>query len=260
LFRKAFLDLSRAWALRPVWLYHAYHEISAKYKRTVLGSIWITGSIVATSLALSIVMGGLFGQTVQESLPYIMAGIMTFGLGSFILNDAPETFLSAAGMIKNHANPFMYYVFEHMSRVYLTFLHNVIAYLILAAVLGAIRVPHWSLPLGFLAVFVTVAAWSPVTAICAARFRDLRYLLPFSANIVYFVSPVFWHPEQLTGWRTMFYKFNPFFGMMEVVRSPLMGHEAPVIAWELTLGFGALGIIMWVIVFSLNRNKIAFWV
>ncbi|CAN1484367.1 hypothetical protein MCEMIH15_00004 [Caulobacteraceae bacterium] len=44
---KAFADLSNGLGLSHVWVHQAYHVISAKYKRTVLGSLWISGAMVS---------------------------------------------------------------------------------------------------------------------------------------------------------------------------------------------------------------------
>ena len=218
--------------------------------------------MVATSLALAIVMGGIQHQNVPDVLPYVMAGIMCYSLGgTYILSEAPEVFLSAANIIKNHAYPYTYYAFESTTRVFFIFFHNLVAFYLAMAILGRLAIPDWSILLGLPLVYMNSVVWGTLSAMASARFRDLRFLLPFVGQIIFFLTPVFWHPETSSiGWRQYLVMFNPFYGMVEVIRSPLLGHAAAALAWEqvgISLG---LGMLLWLIFFGAFRGRIAFWV
>jgi ABC-type polysaccharide/polyol phosphate export permease len=261
MFSKSINDMTRGIGLYRVWLHQAYHEISSKYRRTILGSVWISGAMVATSLALAVVMGGLQGQSLPEALPYVMAGIMCFTLtGTYILNEAPEVYMSSANIIKNHAYPYTYYSFESVSRSFIVFFHNVIALFVALAILGRLSVPHWSVLPALLVVFGNGVVWGSLSSMVAARFRDLRFLLPFVGQMVFFLTPVFWHPSNMTGWRAALVHFNPFYGLVEILRSPLLGAMAPMLAWQQAGISLALGGMLWLVFFGAFRGKIAFWV
>jgi ABC-type polysaccharide/polyol phosphate export permease len=257
---KSINDLKRGILLYPTWLHQAYHEVSSKYKRTVLGSLWISGGMVATSLALAIVMGGIQGQDLPDILPYVMGGIIAYALSGYVMSEAPELFMSAAPIIKNHAYPFTYYSFESITRTFIIFLHNIVVYYIVTAMLMKLTVPHWSILFALVLVYFNSAIWGSLMAMLAARFRDMRFMLPFLSQIVFFITPVFWHPGNLKGWRTTIIQFNPFYGLMEIVRSPLLGQAAPMVAWAQSVTCLAVGALLWLVFFSRFRSKIAFWV
>ncbi len=260
MFTKAITDLRRGLSLSHVWTHQAYHEISAKYKRTVLGSIWISGGMVATALALSIVIGGIQGQNLQDALPYVMCGILTYNLTGYILAEAPEVYMASAYIIKNHAYPFTYYSLESITRTFFVFGHNLIAYYLVLAILQRFAIPDWSIIVALPVVYVNSLVWGTIASMLSARFRDMRFLLPFMSQIVFFVTPVFWHPDHMQGWRANIVRFNPFYGLMEIVRSPLMGHSAPAAAWILALSSVVVGLLVWLFAFGSFRSKIAFWV
>jgi len=112
---KAFADLSNGLGLSHVWVRQAYHAISAKYKRMVLGSLWISGAMVASSVSMAIVFGGIFGQVLKVALPLIMAGLLTYAMIVFPLSEAPEApeaFVGNSTIIVNYAYPFTYFIFE----------------------------------------------------------------------------------------------------------------------------------------------------
>ncbi len=257
---KSYIDLRRGVKLYKVWMHHAWHDVSAKYKRTVLGTLWISGAMIATSIALSIVMGGIMGQDLPSVLPYIMGGILCFALPGFLLNEAPETFMSSSNIIKNHAHPFSYYIFENVARVFILFINNLVVFYITLAVLGKLTLPNWTVVPAIMLNFLNCVFWGGVVAMAAARYRDLRFLLPFMSQIIFFLTPVFWHPGNLKGWRTVILNLNPFYGLMEVIRAPLLGEMAPLIAWQLSAASLLLGALAWAVFFGVYRGKIAFWV
>lgn len=257
---KSINDLRRGMSLYHVWIHQAYHELSSKYQRTILGSIWISGAMLASSLALSIVMGGIMKQNLADTLPYIMGGILCFALPGYLLSEAPEVYMASSSIIKNNAYPFTYYTFESVTRTYIVFLHNLVVFYLALLVLQRLAVPNWTVILSLPIVYINSVVWGTLVSMMAARFRDLRFLLPFMSQIVFFLTPVFWRPDNLTGWRTIILKVNPFFGLMEIVRAPLLGHYPPMEAWYLSLASLGLGAVLWLIFFSALRGKIAFWV
>ena len=56
-FRSAFGDLGRGWDQRELWLHLGWQDIRQRYRRSVLGPIWITISMAVTAVALGILGG-----------------------------------------------------------------------------------------------------------------------------------------------------------------------------------------------------------
>jgi len=258
--QKAFRDLLAGIKLYNVWLYQAWHELSAKFKRTFLGSLWIAGQFVASSLALSIVFGGILGQSLHDVLPKIMGGILAFNLVTLPLSGGAEVFVGSAGIIRNHAHPYTYYVFETLAKNFMEFAHNGVVYYILVLIVGAITLPHWIILITLPLVLITIFCWMTLTGLAAARFRDLRYLAPFLGSLLFFMTPIFWDAEHMTGPRSVIVHYNPFYGLVEFIRAPLMGRIPPQICWNQVFIVLVIGLVLWVINFSLFRRRIAFWV
>jgi ABC-type polysaccharide/polyol phosphate export permease len=259
-FGKAFQDLVDGTKLYHVWVHQAYHGISAKYKRTFLGAVWISGGMVASSLSMAIVFGGIFGQDLRVAFPLIMAGILCFTLAVFPLSEAPEAFMGNATIIVNHAYPFNYFIYEAVCRSFFLFLHNLVVFYLAMGLVGALVLPHWTLLPGLTLVLISMFVWSNCAAMFAARFRDIRFLLPFLSSLLFVLTPIFWPAELLKGWRVALIHFNPLYGLVEVVRMPLMGKTPPAEAWTLASLSVVFGIIAWLVFFPANRRRIPFWV
>lgn len=257
---KAINDLRRAIKLRNVWIYQAYHEITAKYKHTALGSLWIAGGMLTTSLCLALVFGVLMGQNLHEVLPYIMGGILAFTFVSYMITEGVDVFISSAGTIKNTAHPFMYYVFEGSTRSLFIFFHNLVVFYLCVIVLGAFKVPHWSVIFAIPIAYICVCLWTAVFAMMASRYRDMRFLTPYIAQLMFFITPIFWGSTGLNRRQELITYVNPIYGLVEIIRSPLLGHAAPQHAWLLAVGFMIAGFVVWLVAFSLHRRRIPFWV
>jgi ABC-type polysaccharide/polyol phosphate export permease len=259
-FGKAFADLNAGARLYRVWVHQAYYGLSAKYKRTALGSLWISGGMVASSLSMAIVFGGIFQQDLKVALPLIMAGIICYSLAVFPLSEGPEAYISNAVIIVNHAYPFNYFIFESVCRAFFLFLHNIVVFYIAVALTGGLNATHWTIIPGLSLVLCSMFVWSNCAAMFAARFRDARFLLPFIGSLMFIVTPIFWPAEMLEGWRVALIHFNPLYGLVEVVRSPLIGKAPPPEAWTLAITSTALGVLAWLMFFPANRRRIPFWV
>lgn len=260
MFEKAIRDIVAGFGLWRVWLYQAYHDISAKYKRTALGSLWIAGAWVSTSLSFAIVFGALFGNDIRTTLPFLMGGILAFNLIAFVINEATEIYVGNSGIISNHAYPFSFYTAHSLARSLLLFFHNAIVYLISLMLLSALKIPHWSIVFGLIIVVFNMFTWGTVVGMLSARFRDLRFLLPYLSSIIQFMTPIMYNPDQLKGMKHIFVDFNPFYPFVEMLRSPLMGHAMNPKLWPMAIGVTIVGAIVWVAVFPPLRKRIAFWV
>ena len=260
MFGKAINDLVRGAALWRVWTFQAWHEMTARYKRTLLGPFWLAGQMVVTSLCLALVWGGLMGRDMKEILPYITGGMLCFAVVQFMFNEGPELFMGAGNTIKNHAYPFTYYIFETACKTLLTFGHNLIIFWIVCIICGNIAFPNWSFLIGMPIVMVSVASWGTVIALISARFRDMRFLLPYFGQLMFYVTPIIWRVGDISTKRAYVAQFNPLYGLLEIIRAPLLGHVAPAHAWALAIGTMVTGVITWAVVFPPFRKRIAFWV
>jgi len=128
------------------------------------------------------------------------------------------------------------------------------------AFIGSIAVPHWTILPGLMLVFTSMITWSTVTAMFAARFRDVRFMLPFLSSLFLVLTPIFWAPSMLSGWRLVLVHYNPLYGLLEVIRMPLLGKMPPPEAWIIASITAVLGLVAWLVFFPANRRRIPFWV
>ena len=97
--RLAHGDFVQAWLSWRLWLTLGLSDISIRYKRTLLGPLWITLSMSATFVALGILFSAILKNDVHSYLPYLAAGMVDVVAKPI----SPLTFLTALNGALNAA-------------------------------------------------------------------------------------------------------------------------------------------------------------
>lgn len=247
-FGQSLLRVRLAWAL-------ARHDVGARYRGSILGPFWITLSMGVITLGIGLLYTRLFGLEIREFLPFVAIGIVVWNLISSSLNEGCETFTLAAGMLRQTSLPLFVFVWRTVFRTLISFAHHV---LIIAAVLVWARWTkgNYVLPFLGLALVVLNLAWvTVVTSIVAARFRDVPQIIGALSQFAMFMTPIFWRPSQLQHDHAVLI-YNPFYYMLDVIRSPLLGQTVDPRSWTFLLMTGVLGWCYAFVVFAGTRRKI----
>src|SRR5256885_116332 len=74
--RRAFGDLGQGWQQRPLWGYLGWQDIKQRYRRSVLGPLWVSISMAVIATAMGILYGALFQMDLPTFLPYVATGLL----------------------------------------------------------------------------------------------------------------------------------------------------------------------------------------
>jgi len=171
--RLAIEDLSQLFT-RPIWWHLAWQDIRQRYRRSLIGPLWITISTGVIIVAMGPLYGVLLKQPLGSYFQHLSVGFVLWVFISGYLNEACFAFVSAEGFIKEIKVPYSTYVMKVLAKHVIMFLHNC---LIIAAVLLFFPPSTWSgLPLLLpgLAALLFCLFWSGMAlAITCVRFRDI---------------------------------------------------------------------------------------
>jgi ABC-2 type transport system permease protein/lipopolysaccharide transport system permease protein len=243
-----------------LWSTLGWHDIRQRYRRSVVGPFWITISMAAMIVGLSYLYSGLFDQQFFQYITYVALGIIVFTLISTIVNEGADVFISSGRIILQTKVPFSVYVYRMIWRNILFFGHNFLIYCLLV-LFGFVHIG----PLSLLAVvglfFIAFnGVWiGLVLGPLSARFRDVPPIIASVMQLAFFLTPVFWRPEQMQG-RQAFVLLNPFYYMLEMVRMPLLGQMPTPLMWMVSVAMCGVGALVGLVFFARYRRRIAYWV
>lgn len=253
-------DLGEGFALWRIWTFMAWNDIVTRYRRSIIGPFWVAGAMAATSIAMALVFGAIFGQPLVEILPYIMCGLVAWQLAALAFIEGPETFMGQAGTMHNHAFPTSFYVYRFALRALVVTGHNLV---VLAITLIAVRTeafPTWQVIPGFILLILFATFSSAIAGVFSARYRDLRFMLPAVAQLLFFLTPIFWRVESVPVERAVIYQYNPLYYMLVVVRDPILGAAVPAPVWIGAIGVVAATFVLYVLTMALFRRRLPFWI
>ncbi len=245
------------WAL---WGKLGWNDILQRYRRSLLGPLWLTASMAVMVVSLGLVYSKIFKAELRDFMPFLCVGLLVWGYISAILSEAGALFTGAESYIKQIRLPYSVYVLRFMWSKVIVFAHNFVIYfgiLICFQIWPGIAALY-AIP-GFLLVTVNGALTSMYLGMMSARFRDIPQIVASFIQIVFFITPIMWKPELLGGHENLI-KFNPFFHLVEIVRAPLLGQLPSAGNYLAVALITALNAIFAILFFVRFRARISYWV
>jgi lipopolysaccharide transport system permease protein len=255
------IDGARLWrlALTLGWL-----DIKLRYRGSILGPFWLTLSTAVMVAALGVVWGTLFHMQLANYLPFLGLSLVLWNSGlNGLATDACGTFIQADTTIRSVRMPFSVQIIRTLTRNVIALGHNIVVPIATFAIYDAWpgTAAFWALP-GMLLWLIDGFAICMLLGAISARFRDIPPIIGSIMQIAFYITPVIWKPEQVSGRQAWMHymQFNPFDSLLEVVRRPLLGHVITGTDWAFALAYSAALCLVGWLAFVRARSRLAFWV
>ncbi len=254
-------DIGKAIGRSDLWIAMAWQDIRQRYRGSMLGPFWVTINMGLMVLLLSTIYGRLFSAAQRDYMPFLTLGFLTWQWMSNTATESTLLFIIANRYIKQTRLPITLFVFRLLARNLIVLAHNFVVYVVVLLIVG-LR-PGWvallaipGLMLGLICMF-----WiSMFFGMLSARFRDFPQIINSLIQVVFYVTPILWQPAQLGAKRFVLVDYNPVYYFIEIVRSPLMGHEPPAGFWKVTVLITLAITIVVFPIFRRFRGRVAYWV
>ena len=254
-------DIGNAMGEWELWLTMAWQDIKQRYRGSMLGPFWVTLSMGIMVGALALVYGQIFGRTMHDYAPFLTLGLLVWTWLASAINESTQLFVAAQRYVKQVRLPISLFVFRLLARNVIVFGHNFIVYVAVAMIVGLN--PGWAALLavpGLILGMISMFWIGLVFAMLGARFRDFPQIVSSVVQVIFYVTPILWEPEQLAGSRYFVVDYNPVFYFIEIIRAPLLGRVPPAGHWKVAI-LVTLAITLIVFpIFRRFRGRIAYWV
>ena len=266
--RRAFSDISQGWRQRTLWGYQGWQDIKQRYRRSVLGPLWISISMGVIALGLGILYSALFDIPLAKFLPHVAVGLLIWNFVSGCILEGSEVFIANEGLIKFLPAPLSLHVYRLVWRQTLFFLHNLVVWVVLLFIFP--QSISWTLLLALpaFAALVINGGWiAIVSGVIATRFRDVPPIISSVVQLVFYMTPIVWRYDKLLhnpnpdiAERAKLAELNPAMHFLEILREPMLGET---IVWHHWSVVGAITVLGWALALLVMRNyraRVAYWV
>jgi lipopolysaccharide transport system permease protein len=243
----------------PLWWTLARYDILLRYRRSILGPLWLTISMGILLLGMGPLYATLFGISRTTFFPHLTLGIIFWHFFTASIQDGCNVFLAAGSFLKQANLPGSVFIWRSLARNTIQLGHQLVLYVPVAVWAGVQPSPRMLLFIpGFLVVLVNLHALSITLGIICVRFRDVKQIVTSCLQMLMFLTPVFWFPDRLPR-RSRFILYNPMAQLLDVLRLPLLGsHPAPGTVWFM-LFFTILNLAIAATLYVYKRRQVVYW-
>ena len=239
--RRWFPDLREFLAYRQLIVLFGRRDITAKYRQTALGSIWVLAGPLVSAGLFSFVFGNV-ADLPTNGVPYFVfayAGLLAWNVFSGTLSGAATSVTGTGGLITRVYFPRLVVPFATMANTVVNTLISIGVMLVLLAVSGVgysfqlLLLPVWLLVAAVLAMGIALVLTS-----FSVSYRDINYLTPLATQLLLFLSPVAYSIEAVPSDLRTLYLLNPLTSIVEGCRWSVLGGSYLPPAWAFAYTVG----------------------
>ena len=233
---------------RDLFYFLISRDIKVRYKQTVLGGLWA----IIQPFFLMVVFTLFFGQLAKvpsDGIPYPIfnySAMVAWTYFASAVASSGNSLLQESALVSKVYFPRL---IAPLAPVVAFLLDFAIAFIILIGMMLYYRiyptVMAVLLPLLVLLMMLTASGVGMFLAALNAKYRDIRYTIPFLVQFWMFASPVVYPVSMIPAKYHLIYTINPMAGVIEGFRSALLGTVA--FPTEMVLISSSVSIILFVI-------------
>jgi lipopolysaccharide transport system permease protein len=249
------------WRYRELFFFLAWRDILVRYKQTAIGIAWALLRPFLTMVVLTVVFGKIAALP-SNGIPYPILVVAATLPWQFFSNSLAEASNSLAG----NAHVISKIYFPRLilpAGAVITSLVDFFISLGLLAVLMAFFgfIPDWRLvALPFFTVLAFLAALGPGLFLTAlnAKFRDVRYVIPFIVQFGLFISPVGFSSEVIPEKWRLLYSLNPMVGVIDGFRWAICRGTSGLYVPGFILSLAVVVLFLWLGIWYFRKMERSF--
>ncbi len=228
------LNLVELWRYRELLWFMAMRDVKLRYKQTALGVAWAVIQPLSTVVVFSIFFG-LLAKVPSDGFPYPLFALtaqLPWQLFSYALTQSSNSLVAEQRVITKVYFPRLV---VPLASVLSGLVDFAVTFVLVLALMGwywwngqpvALTWAVLALPLLVLFALATALAVGLWLAALNVQYRDVRYTIPFLAQLWLFATPVAYSSSLVPeAWRPL-YGLNPMAGVVEGFRWALLGSDA----------------------------------
>jgi lipopolysaccharide transport system permease protein len=238
--------LQGMWDCRYFVLSLVANDLRSRYRGSILGLGWSLLNPVLMTVVLCFAFSAIFQADMQKLAPSIFAGLTIWNFIAGAAQQGCTSFLQAESYIRQHPVPMAIYPL----RTVLT-----AAFHLVIGLIPVIAVSGWFSPVGLIGVkalislvpslmLLLVLGWAlaVIMGLVNVWFRDTRHLVDIFLQVVFYLTPIVYLPEQVAGKPLgEVIRYNPLVPFLNLVRHTILEDRIPSLTHFAT---GALAAVL----------------
>lgn len=259
----SFREIAEAIKNHDLWVNIAISKLRVRFIRTALGPVWeILGTMIFL-IFITIIWSRLWGRSFFEYFGFLYTGYAIWKIISTTITESTFLFseLYANALRNMKCNPLSFCLGNSLKNIFILFL-NLPIVLLITIYNGTLSINGILLISYYLVIFfITAVCVSFIIGVLCLKFRDLQYSVVVIMQLLFFMTPVIWDPQQIAEkGRFFLIDINIFYHYVEFFRSALLYGKVEMLSVYVVSISSLLLIFITYYIYHKIKQKLIFWV
>jgi ABC-2 type transport system permease protein/lipopolysaccharide transport system permease protein len=211
-------------------------------------------------IAKSFLFSGILNVPSERIIPNLAIGMLVWRLLAGIVNGSCNAISSNKANFEQGYFPLFTPVLSTIVYHGFVFLHAFMPMVVISFyfVLPDISDILFLFPGLVVIIFAGIPVGYIISILCT-RYRDLTNLIHALMGILFFLTPVIWVPEMVSGFRQWVLYLNPFYHFIELVRDPLVNQPIELLNWVVAIMIGMFAWFVSYLLYAFYGRKVLIW-
>lgn len=218
------------WKNRFVLVSLVKQDLQMKYNRSALGVAWSIITPMGLSIIIGLVYSIIFGTDPRTFVPLLFAGLNPWNFLNGSAEGGTYSYLSSEGYVKQTTVTPQIFPLRGVMVAYVNLLYSIIAFFVIYLILAPDNFNPKMLMIfpGLIVVFFAGVSLANISSTINLYIRDYQPLQSLILQGLFYVTPIIFTTDMLDqkGF-SLVYKINPFYYLIEIVRTPMIGTRIP---------------------------------
>lgn len=235
-------------------------QLILRYRRTMLGYLWTLINPLLMMTIMAVVFSTLFKADLRTFALSLFAAMIPWNFFNAVVTQSGAAFINNEGLIKKIYLPKILFPLSIASAALIDSALSFVALFFIILVLGGSF--SWALlflPISFTLLFLFAFGLGMIMSIATVFFRDLQHVILIAMQGLFFLTPIIYKPDSLTGKVAWLVNLNPVTPFIALFRLPLLDASLPSVATLLQASIISLtSITLGLFVFLRQEKNIVF--
>jgi len=194
-------------------------NLIVNYHHSKISYLWIPLSFMILVFAKGFFLGDILGMD-NNFILYLCIGVWVWNYISLAVTSYGDSLFNNHVILNMKINPHRILHILYFKLLITFFLNLVVLGMFL--LFFTIQFNILAFLLGILTLIILVHQVGKLLSIISLYYRDITQLINSMMIVLFFLSPIFWYPQQLSANKLYLLQFNPVYHILNVFRDAIM--------------------------------------
>jgi homopolymeric O-antigen transport system permease protein len=217
------------WRYRELFYILSWRDFKVRYKQTVIGVAWSVIRPLLTMIVFTLIFSKVAKLPSEAHAPYAIMVFAAMLPWQFFANSLTESSNSLITNVNLISKVYFPRLIIPTSSVLVSLIDFLISFgLMIVLMIYYAYIPSWHiifLPLFLILAFVASFGIGLFITALNVKYRDFRYIVPFTVQFGLYISPVGFSSSVVPGKWRLLYSLNPMVGVIDGFRWAILGGD-----------------------------------